>query len=187
MKRLIDLNVFAIIGIIFVAALSRLWLFAVPNVSPVTAIALFGGAYFANKKWAYVVPFAAMWLTDLLLNNIVYAQYFEGFVWGGSIWVYGGLMLIVFMASRLLQNVSPGRLIAVSLTASVIFFLVTNFGSWLSGFQPYPKTFGGLVLAYEAGLPFLRYSFLGDLLFTGVLFGTYELMKKRIPALSLQR
>ena len=186
MKRQINLNIFTIIGIIFLAAISRLWLFAVPNVSPVTAIALFGGAYFANKKWAYLIPLVAMWLTDLVLNNIIYAQYFEGFVWGGSLWVYGGLVLIIFLASRLLQKIRVSRIIGVSLAASIIFFLITNFGSWLSGFQPYPKTFGGLLLAYEAGLPFLRYSLLGDLAFTGLLFGAFELMKRRIPALSLQ-
>ena len=186
MKRQIDLNIFAIIGIIFIAAISRLWLYAVPNVSPVTAIALFGGAYFANKRWAYLIPLAAMWVTDLLLNNIIYAPYFEGFVWGGSLWVYGGLILIIFMASRLLHKIDVGRVIGVSLCASLLFFFITNFGSWISGFQPYPKTFGGLLLAYEAGLPFLRYSFLGDLAFTGVLFGAYELMRRRIPALALQ-
>ncbi len=186
MKRPINLNFLTVLAFIIIAALSRLWLYAVPNVSPVTAIAIFGGVYFTNKKWAFIIPLAAMWITDLLLNNIVYAQYFEGFVWGGSLWVYGAFAMIILLASKILKKIKPASLIGMSLAASIIFFIVTNIGSWASGFVPYPKTFGGLLLALEAGLPFLRYTLLGDLFFVGLLFGAYELLKYRIPQLATQ-
>ena len=54
-------------AIIFALALFRLlphW----PNVSPVAAMALFGGAYFADKKMAFIVPFVALFLSDLILG-----------------------------------------------------------------------------------------------------------------------
>jgi hypothetical protein len=37
----------------------------------------------------------------------------------------------------------------------------------------YPQTFSGLLLSYEAGLPFVLNSLAGDLFFSAVLFGSY--------------
>src|SRR5690625_7341861 len=66
---------FAIItAIILFAALSRL-LPHPTNFTPVAALILFGAAYFTNKKWALIIPLTAIWLSDLLLNNIVYSTY----------------------------------------------------------------------------------------------------------------
>lgn len=174
----LDTKFWLIATIVFFAAFSRLLLLGVPNVSPVTAIALFGGAYFGLKRWAYLVPFLAMWMTDLILNNTVYAAYFDGFVWYGNLWVYASFMLIVALGTILLKRVSTFSLLAASITASLLFFMVTNFGSWASGAM-YPKTFAGLMASYSAGLPFLRFTVLGDLLCTTILFGLYELYKSK--------
>ena len=51
---------------IVAAALSRL-LPHPPNFSPVEAMALFGGAYFASRAWAVAVPLLAMLLSDLVM------------------------------------------------------------------------------------------------------------------------
>lgn len=56
------------------AAISRL----VPhmfNFAPMSAMGLFGAAYFTRKWQAFFIPVAATWLSDLYLNNVVYAQY----------------------------------------------------------------------------------------------------------------
>ena len=65
---------------ILLAALSRL-LPHPPNFSPVEAIALFGGAYFASRAWALLVPLAAMLVSDLVLAAVLgssYAGYLGG-------------------------------------------------------------------------------------------------------------
>ncbi len=176
--------------IVLAAAMSRL----LPhpyNFTPIGAMGLFGAAYFSKKYLSFLVPFAAMWVSDLFLNNLVYARmypefYGEGFVWYGNLWVYGSFALIVGLGFLLLRRVKLSSLLAASLAASVLFFVVTNFGAWMASPQ-YPKTVAGLMTAYGAGIPFFWNTLLGDLFFTGVLFGPYELAQRRFPALRLQK
>jgi|GEM_PF-258204 hypothetical protein len=66
------------------------------------------------------------------------------------------------------------KIIASSLGASLIFFLVTNF-AFLYG--TYPHNISGIILAYTNGLPFFRGTVLGDLGYTMALFGGYEFVK----------
>jgi len=63
------------------------------------------------------------------------------------------------------------------LGASIIFFLVSNFGTWMSGMM-YPKTGAGLIACYTAAIPFFQGTFISDLVYTTVLFGSFELVKK---------
>ena len=43
-----------------------------PNVTPIAAMALFGGACLTSRRMAYLLPMAAMLLSDLVLG---YTQY----------------------------------------------------------------------------------------------------------------
>src|SRR5690625_7307165 len=121
---------FAIItAIILFAALSRL-LPHPTNFTPVAALILFGAAYFTNKKWALIIPLTAIWLSDLLLNNIVYSTYNEGFMWftGGFLYIYGAFVLIMLVGYLLLKKVTPGHVLGGALGACGIFYLVRYFG-----------------------------------------------------------
>lgn len=75
---------------LLLAATSRL----VPhptNFAPVGAMALFGGAYFRSRWAAYLLPVLSLWLSDLFINNVVYAAYYDDFtlLQGYMVWVYG--------------------------------------------------------------------------------------------------
>lgn len=170
---------------ILMAALSRL-LPHPDNVTPVGAMALFGGAYFSRKYLAFLLPLVAMWFSDLLLNNLYYArlypEYYDGFVWFGNWWVYGAFIVMVGLGIALLKKVSVTRVIGASLLGSILFFLITNFGAWAVD-PMYPKTVGGLTAAYAAGIPFFRNTLLGDLVYCGVLFGGFEWAKANWPVL----
>ena len=64
-----------------------------------------------------------------------------------------------------------------ALLSSIIFFLVTNFSVWaFTGM--YDKTFSGLMVSYTMGLPFFKWSVISTLLYSGVLFGAYNLFEK---------
>jgi len=192
MNKKFNLRIGILIALIFAAAMSRL----LPhpyNFTPIGAMGLFGAAYFSKRWLAFAVPFAAMWVSDLILDNMVYAQYYEGFQWFGHTWVYLSFALIVLLGFALLRKIKISNLIVASLSASVIFYLVTNFGVWLSS-PMYPQNFIGLMTCYAAGLPFMSMELapplgfllngvMGDLFYTGALFGVYELVKSRIPAL----
>ena len=78
-----------------------------------------------------------------------------------------------------------GLALAYSLAGSVLFFVVTNFGAWLSD-PAYPKTAAGLAAAYVAGIPFFQWTVLGTLVYAALLFGGFELLRNRMPALRPQ-
>jgi hypothetical protein len=169
--------------IILAAALSRL-LPHPHNFTPIGAIGLFGAAYFSRRYLAFLAPFAAMWISDLLLNNLVYAHFYPegGFRWWGNAWVYLSFALIVCLGFALLRQVKLSHLLAASLGASTLFFMVTNFGVWL-GSPMFPRNWAGLSMTYALGLPFFLNTLLGDLFFTALLFGSFEWAQRRFPAL----
>lgn len=182
-KQKLDLRFGVITLFIFLVALSRL-IPHPPNFSPVGGMALFGVAYYSRRYWAYLIPIIAMWISDLAVNNILYAQYFDHFVWfySGAFFTYGAFLLIVVFGTFILKKVRINRLLVATLGASVIFFLVSNFGVWLSSGM-YPHTWSGLIACYAAGLPFFRNTLLGDLFYCGLFFGAFELSVRKIPGL----
>lgn len=165
-----------IVLVIFAAALSRLlphpW-----NFTPIGAMALFGGAYLGDRKLALIVTLAALWLSDLLLNNLIYSAYFDGFAFSypDAFWTYGAFALVVLLGHWLLsKRRSALRIAGCSVTASTLFFVVSNFGVWASG-QLYPQTWQGLVACYTAALPFYGNNLIGDLFYCTLLFGGFAL------------
>ena len=184
-KRNISLRFGLIVLMIVLAAASR-FMPHPPNFTPIGAMGLFGAAYFTKKYWAFLIPLLALWFSDLILNNVVYAQYYDSFQWMGNVWVYLAFALVVVLGFGLLKKVSPKNLLGASLAASVIFFLITNFASWLMPISPYPATFSGLMACYTAGIPFFWNTLAGDLFFTAVLFGSFELVQYRFPQLALR-
>ena len=158
-------------GLVLFAAFAR-FIPHPPNFAPIAAMALFGGAYFNNKKLAFIIPFAALLFSDLVIGL------YEG------IWVvYLSFALVVLIGLTLKDRIKLGNVALASVTASAAFFVVTNFGVWASGIL-YPQTFSGFIACYTAAIPFFHNTLLGDLFYTGVLFGVFELAKAKLPALS---
>ena len=171
-------------GMIVLAALSRL-LPHPPNFSPVEAIALFGGAYFARRHFALWVPLAAMLLSDLALGLLHGGLYADYFLSAGFLLVYLCIAASALLGFGLRGRVGALRVGAYSLLGSVLFFLVTNFGAWL-GSPMYPQTAEGLLAAYVAGLPFFQNTVLGTLFYSALLFGSLAWLRRRHPALAAQ-
>src|SRR5215831_20776184 len=132
---------------VFGAAASRL-LPHPPNLTPIAAMALFGGAYFADKRLAFLVPLAA-----LLLSDIVMGLYNQIPV------VYGSFALIVCLGFWLQKRRTWLRVASATLVSSVLFFITTNFAVWAFG-SLYPKTMKGLLACYVAAIPFFRHTLL---------------------------
>ena len=121
-----------------------------PNFSPVTAIALFGGLNFSDKRIAFSIPLIILFLSDLILGISII-----------NLFVYTGFSIIVFLGTKI-KSIKFGNIIL----SSFIFFLISNFGVWIIG---YPKNIEGLILCYTMAIPFFGYSIAGDLFF-GYLF-----------------
>ncbi|HCD50818.1 MAG TPA: hypothetical protein DEQ34_00120 [Balneolaceae bacterium] len=170
-------------GLILAAAISRL----IPhpyNFAPIGAMSIFGAAYFTDKKFAFLLPILGLFISDLLINNILYSGYYSSFTLftPGFGWTYGAMMLIVIAGFFIMKKVNVTRVIGGALSASLIFFIVSNFGVWLSD-PDYPLTFSGLILCYDMAIPFFHNTVLGDLVYAGALFGSFELAKQNVPAL----
>ena len=165
--------------LVILAALTRL-LPHPPNFTPIAAIGLFGAAYFERRWLALIVPFGALFLTDLFLNNVIYSSYYTGFTWVTSWWIYAAFTLVMVVGWVMLRTqVSPARVAMASLTASALFFLVSNASTWAET-PLYPKTFAGLMTCYAAGLPFAGNTILGDLFFSAALFGGYAWATRKL-------
>ena len=159
-------------AVVAVAAMSRL----IPhpmNFAPLGAMALFGGAYFGRKSLGLLMVMAAWLLSDMVLNNFVYPSNGIVFFTEGAIYIYGSIALIFALGTRLLSKVSIFRVLIGSLSASVIFFIISNFGVWAQGMM-YPMTAEGLMACYYAALPFFQNTVMGDLVYSAALLLLYE-------------
>jgi hypothetical protein len=158
-------------GLILVAALTRL-IPHPPNFTAIGAMALFGGAYFDRKYLAFAIPLTAMFLSDIII----------GFH-PGMYAVYLSFILIVVIGMTLKDRKKIGNIFLAAVSASVLFFIITNFAQWIS-YPLYSKDITGLIACYVAAIPFFHYTLLGDLFFAGVLFGAFELAKVKFPQLA---
>lgn len=173
-------TLFLTVAIILVAMV-RLISIPIPNFAPLGAIALFGAATFRNKMAGFIIPITALLISDIALELTTGMGFHNT-----MIFVYGSFILIGLLGTLLRNNVSVPRLALGSLGASIIFFVVSNFGYWL--LSPFlPGNIAGLALSYEMALPFFHYTLLGDLFFVSVLFFAYNFYKKKaiIPAYSV--
>ena len=156
--------------LIAIAVISRV-LPHLPNMTPITALALFGGSYL-GRRWSLIVPLLALLISD----------YFIGF-YSGMLWVYGSFIAIGCIGIWLRDHRTIGMTVAATLAGSILFFIVTNFGVWISSEVFYPHTVSGLLTCYAAAIPFFRNTVIGDFLYVTILFGLFETGVKVIPAL----
>ena len=154
-----------------------------PNFTAIGAMAIFGGATISNKKLAFILPLAALFLSDVALQLFSGTK---GFYGTSQYFVYGAFMLITAL-STFIKNKSAVNIVLAAVWSGIIFFVVSNFGTWVSG-DIYPKTFVGLGSCFLAAIPFYQNEFFGNfalnaiygnLFYGGLLFGIYAIMEKR--------
>jgi hypothetical protein len=137
------------------------------NLAPVGAIALFGAAVLP-RKLGWWLPLAVMIVSDL----------FIGF-YSSVLFTWVAFLLVGLYGLSLRGRSNWFRIPLGALGSAVIFFTISNFGVWIQG-NMYQLTWAGLVECYQMALPFFRNTFLGDLLYSGVLFGGYALAYRAI-------
>jgi hypothetical protein len=150
------------------------------NFAPVAAAAIFAGLYM-NKKYALIIPVAATFLSDIFLGLYPYV-----------LWVYGTYILIALVNIGFKKRFDSfsgvkkaGMLYGAALVSSIIFFIVTNFGVWISGLY-YEMSFKGLMTSYAAAIPFFRTSVLADLVYITLMAGVYSIVIRMIKQPVLQ-
>ena len=153
------------------------------NLVPVAALGLFSGSILQNKKAAFLIPLCAMFLSDIGLALFTNTQGFYGI---SQFINYFALALVTFLGTFLVKR-NVVNIIGYTLSGSMIFFLLSNFGTFLSGYYGY--SFTGFIECFTLAIPFYKSemantfflnSFLGDLCFSAIAFGiAHFAMSKR--------
>jgi hypothetical protein len=155
--------------LIVLAAASRL-LPHPPNFAPVAAIGLYAGAY-TSRRAGWLVPFAALLLSDLVLGFYLPVSMFFNYL---------AFATCLLLGSGLLgRGRALPRILGAVLASSVAFFAISNFGMWASGY--YPRTGVGLLECYTAALPFFRNTLASDVIYSAALFGGHALLSRWFP------
>jgi len=89
------------------------------------------------------------------------------------------------IGSYLSKRVTPVRVFSASLSSSVLFFVVSNFGVWI-GSGMYPHTGLGLTACYLAAIPFFTGTVASDFIYSAVFFGSFQWAQNRYPMLALK-
>lgn len=144
------------------------------NFVPIGAIALYAGARLP-RRWAFAIPLAVLALSDLVID----LGHGYPFFFASRLTTYALFTAIVAMGLLARRGVDPLRLGGLSVAASTLFFLASNFAVWAGGEgYGYPMTWAGLVATYIDGLPFYRNSLVADLVGTSVLFGLDAVLRR---------
>ena len=140
-----------------------------PNFTPMAAIALFAGFIFVKRYMSVVAVVAAMLLTDYFAFGYLSPEWFAS---KSMVVVYLALLFPIVFRGFLQKKLGVFRIAAAALASSSVFFVATNFAVW--AFSPmYEKTFAGLVLCYTMAIPFFQNTIAGDMIWSGVIFGSY--------------
>ena len=140
------------------------------NFTPVGTMALFAGALIRDRRLAFLFPLLALFAGDLFgLHKLMFV-------------VYASFLVNVAIGLWLRDRRTIARISLATLLGAIQFFLITNFAVWqfLSGF---PRTASGLLACYIAGIPFFWNTLAGDAFYAALLFGSFALAERFVPAL----
>ena len=137
-----------------------------PNFSPVLSMALLSGMYLEGRQ-AVLVPLALIIVSDLII----------GF-YPGMFFTWGSIVLICVLGLWLKERKSFAVVLGGSMASALIFFIVTNFASWLT---LYPHTYDGLRQCCVMALPFFRSTLASTVAYSLIFYAAYEWIKKYIP------
>ena len=173
---------FSFILLIVIASLYRIMPGRPYGFAPQIAMAIFGGAIIKDKRFAFLLPILAMFVSDALYQLL----YINGV--GNIPGFYDGQVLNYILFAGLtvfgffIKNFNIKRIAIASVAAPSVYFLVSNFLVWASS-SPLaglgrPKTFAGLMMCYGDGLPFYLWSLAATFIFSAIFFGSYYVVTK---------
>ena len=143
------------ISLIFILALSRLiphpW-----NFTPVLAIGLFSGFYFKQIYLSFFVVIFSMFIGDLFLgfHSTMFFTYIS--------------LALAVLIGLYIKRFSFAEILLGGLSSSLAFFIITNFGAWLT-LEMYEKNLSGLLQSYVLAIPFFHNTLISTLLYLFVL------------------
>jgi hypothetical protein len=163
---------------------------ALSNFAPLMALTFCGAVYFRDRRM-WLVPFAALMVSDLYLDHHYATAFGEEWSWP-SVAVRALCFALALPLGRFVAaHKNWPNLFAGALAGSVIFYLATNTDAWIR--DPfYLKNAAGWWQAMTLGRPefpptffFFRNTLVSDLLFTGLFALAMEFAALRAGRASL--
>lgn len=142
------------------------------NFAPVAALGLFSGAVVGDKRLAFLFTLLAQLTSDLYFQAFTEVPGFYGV---SQIFTYAGMVAVTALG-MLMQNRKAATIAGFALGGSLLFFVVSNLGVWLTGM--YGLTGAGLAKTFVMAVPFYKGTLIGDALFSALLFGGYAWMQR---------
>ncbi len=185
--KLTKSTIWAFVLLLLAAALYRLIPFRPAGFAPQMAMAIFGGAMIRDKKWAIILPVLSLFISDLIFYVLNLAGLTEMLGFYGGQWAIYLVFVLLTLFGSLMKKKNVLNIAAFSITGSIIFFTLSNFITWATGYGfARPLTVEGLMLCYGDALAYYRSGglingfvgnfILGDLIWSFVLFGVYYLI-----------
>jgi hypothetical protein len=150
------------------------------NLTPVGAVALFSGACFDRKRWAFTVPLAAMFVSDTVLEVLTGRGYHSLMP---VIYATFALITVLGLVLRDRRD-SPLAVFGGAVASATVFYIVSNFAMWTISTM-YPHTLDGLIACYVGAIPFYGTMLLGDIVYSALLFGTFVWAERRLPQFAI--
>ena len=152
------------LGIFLVLAASR-FIPHPPNFTSLIALSFYVPAFLGRK---YILALlSSFFITDLLI----------GFH-STMLFTWGSVLIIGLFSNFFLKNIFLR--ISGALLGAIIFFIVTNFGVWITSGM-YTLNLNGLLSAYLLGLPFFGFSALSTLIFSALFELIINIRKLYLP------
>ncbi len=167
-----------IVGLSIILILSRL-LPHPPNFTSVLAVILFCVSVLKSHK-AFIFILLSYLVSDLIINNLIYEN--SSFYWisPGILWIIIPYVMVYGILYKIIKNpLSPIKLLASGSAASLLFFLISNFGVWINSQILYTPDLSGLFLCYYNAIPFFMNELAGTIFYTMTIFSLYWLFLKR--------
>lgn len=162
-----NIFVYGSIAALVILAIAARFYTEMPNFAPFGALALFAGAYIANRSLALALPLAGLFIGDMAMEL---SEKGTGF-YPDMAFVYAAYAVTVAIGFMLRNNKSIYKVIGLSVAGSIAFFVISNFGVWTMQ-NTYPHTLAGLVTCYTMAIPFIKNTLISDLAFNAILFGS---------------
>tara|TARA_B100001250_G_scaffold406876_1_gene426670 strand:- start:1383 stop:1889 length:507 start_codon:yes stop_codon:yes gene_type:complete len=138
-----------------------------PNFTAVGAVALFGGAFFSDKKLSFLIPISIMLISDLALGYSIILS------------VYISFVIMVCCGFLLKENQNGLKIIKITLLGSLIFFIITNFSVFLTS-SLYAKNIIGLIECYTLAIPFFLNTIMGNIIYSFIMFYGFNTIQRKV-------
>lgn len=145
------------------------------NFTALGAMSILAPRWLKESKLALALPMLALFITDMVLGFHSLMTY-----------TYGSIFLVSYFSWRTNKNSVNGisEMLKWSLTSSLTFYFITNFGAWLT-LDMYSKTSSDLILSYINGFPFLLSDFIGTFIYMGLALLVHRDQKSEVSEVQI--